>query len=148
MRDTYSGLAIAALLGAAAGCGSSRGTAPDAGSTPTAEVAPATASLPDGVTDQMVSRGRNVYSNGACARCHGPGGTGSKLGPSLVRGAWAQIGGSYDDIVRVVTAGVPESRIRNRSYRLAMHPRGGAMNLSDLDIRAVSAYVWTISRKK
>jgi len=148
MRRTTTGLTIAALLGATAGCGSSRTTASDAGSTPTAEVAPAATSLPDGVTDQMVSRGRNVYSNGACARCHGPGGNGGQLGPSLVRGTWAQIGGSFDEIVRVVTMGVPESRIRNRSYRLAMHPRGGAMSLSDPDIRAVSAYVWTISRKK
>ncbi|MGE0551942.1 MAG: cytochrome c [Gemmatimonadales bacterium] len=148
MRDTLSGLAIAAVLGAAAGCGSSRATATDAGSMPTAEVAPAATSLPDGVDDQMVARGRSVYSNGACARCHGPGGGGGQLGPSLVRGGWLQIGGSYEEIVRVVTTGVPESRIRNRSYRLAMHPRGGAMNLSDPDIRAVSAYVWTISRKK
>ncbi|MEZ4585556.1 MAG: cytochrome c [Gemmatimonadales bacterium] len=148
MRNTTTSVAIAALLGGAAGCGSSRTAASDAGSTPTAEVAPAAASLPDGVTGQMVSRGRSLYSNGACERCHGPGGNGGQLGPSLVRGAWAQIGGSYDEIVRVVTAGVPESRIRNRSYRLAMHPRGGAMNLSDPDIRAVSAYVWTISRKK
>jgi mono/diheme cytochrome c family protein len=104
---------------------------------------------PAEVTDAGVQEGDSIFNNGSCQRCHGMKGSGGKFGPSLVAGTWLQIHGSYDDIVRIVTTGVAKADIKDPSHPYNMRPRGGMTPLlTDDQVKAVAAYVYTISRQK
>ncbi len=117
---------------------------------PAAEAAmrPAGPVLPAGVSPEMVAEGKRLFSSGSCARCHGASATGGQNGPSLTDGPWLHQRGSLDELVRVITDGVSAAMKKDASRRFPMNPRGGPMNLTDPQVRAVAAYVWTISRNK
>ena len=101
-----------------------------------------TQELPQGVTPAMIEQGETVYrGNGFCMTCHGDAGQGTPVGPNLVNGEWIQIDGSYESIVEVVM----EGQMEPAEYPGIMLPRGGS-DISDDEARAVSAYVWSISR--
>lgn len=104
--------------------------------------------LPDGVTAEMVAEGRRLFQGGACVRCHGQSGGGGENGPSLRSGPWLHIRGSYPELTRIITTGVSAQARKDPSRRFPMNPRGGPMNLTDDQVRAVAAYVYTISRNK
>jgi mono/diheme cytochrome c family protein len=118
--------------------------APDTMSaTPPATTTPpaATAQLPDGVTQEMVTAGQQVFSGtGICFTCHGTDGTGTPLAPNLTDQTWINIEGGYDQIVQVVTNGVPQPV----EHPGPMPPMGGAQ-LTEQQIREVAAYVYTLS---
>jgi mono/diheme cytochrome c family protein len=99
--------------------------------------------LPPGVTPPMVQRGDALFhGDGRCAKCHGSDAKGTQKGPGLAAPKkWININGEYDQIVDVVTKGVPEPKEHS-----APMPAKGKAQLSDDDVRAVSAYVWSISR--
>lgn len=96
--------------------------------------------LPQGVTAQQGSEGRTLY-RAACVMCHGEGGTGTQLGPSLVDDEWHSGDGSFESIVQVVTAGAPPTD----EFRVPMPPKGNG-TYTDAQIRAVSAYTYSLSR--
>jgi mono/diheme cytochrome c family protein len=97
--------------------------------------------LPPGVTPVQGNEGRALY-RGACVMCHGEGGQGTQLGPSLVDPTWSRGTGSFEEIVQVVTEGAPGTE----EFGVPMPPRGnGAM--SDAQIRAVSAYAFSLARR-
>jgi mono/diheme cytochrome c family protein len=104
--------------------------------------------LPAGITAQAIATGDSIFSKSGCQRCHGAGAVGAQNGPSLVAGKWLQVDGSFDAIARLVTTGVPKDSIKVSTHPFAMRARGGPANLTDDQVRAVSAYVYTISRKK
>jgi glucose/arabinose dehydrogenase/mono/diheme cytochrome c family protein len=118
------------------------GTHPDAGA------AAATASLPvpNGATKEMVELGDRIYhgqvGGATCVGCHGEAATGTTLGPNLADTQWLWGDGSFRDIVKTITAGVPEPK----QYRSPMPPMGGAQ-LTDDQVRAVAAYVWGLSHR-
>jgi mono/diheme cytochrome c family protein len=59
------------------------------------------------------------------------------------------VNGTYGDFVRLITSGVPADSIHDKSHRLAMQPRGGNQHpLTDEQIRAVAAYVFSLSHKQ
>lgn len=99
-------------------------------------------SLPEGVTPAMVSAGKELFGGkGLCLACHGPDATGG-LGPDLTDTVWLHGDGSFTDIVSRVLLGVPDDEsITGQS----MPPKGGS-TLTDEEVRAVAAYVWTLSR--
>jgi mono/diheme cytochrome c family protein len=104
------------------------------------------AGLPRSATPAMIAVGDSIYHARACARCHGAKGAGGQNGPALNDTVWLQIPGDYDSILRLVTSGVPQDRIKDPSHKFNMQPRGGTANpLSDDQIAAVAAYVYTIS---
>lgn len=100
--------------------------------------------LPDGVSPEMVREGRQLFAGDAfCYTCHGPEGTGIEgLGSDLTDGRWVHTDGSYDELVSRVREGVPAN---SATTGVPMPPRGGA-RLTPEQIRAVAAYVWTLSR--
>jgi mono/diheme cytochrome c family protein len=122
---TRLGLAVAGLLVAAA--------AP----------AHAQAKLPTGVTPAMVEKGKTVFtSSGLCFACHGMDGKGA-VGPSLADGTWIHVkDGDFAGLVTLITKGV--SAAEAKTGKGPMPARGGAQ-LSDDDVKAVAAYVWTLS---
>ena len=129
-----------------AACGG--GDAPDAGDQPAADAAPAPEAaaavdmdLPEGVTPAMVAQGDAVFGGaGICFTCHMQGGVGGPLAPNLTDDQWLNTDGSYDGIVSTVTTGVSEPR----EHPGIMLPKGGTA-ISDDEVRAVAAYVWTLS---
>jgi mono/diheme cytochrome c family protein len=131
------------LLILAAGCSRATSTA----SSP-ANASAVAAPMPAGVTEQLIANGDRLFNSGACVRCHGPRGVGGQNGPSLLNGPWLHASGNISDIARVITTGVPKEQVKVPTRRFAMNPRGGPMALNDEQIRALAAYVWSISRRK
>ena len=106
--------------------------------------ASAQAKLPTGVTPAMVAKGKTVFtSTGLCFACHGMDGKGAvgpeprgwhvdpREGRRLSR-AWCTI----------ITKGI--SAAEAKTGKGPMPPKGGA-TISDDDVKAVAAYVWTLS---
>jgi cytochrome c5 len=115
-----------------------------------AGVSPAAAQLPDslppGVTAAMIEKGKQLFGGaGLCMACHGADAKGGpNIGPDLTDTVWVHHKGSYDEIHAQVVAGIGLAESESGSI---MPPRGGS-GLSDADLRAVSAYVWSLSRRR
>ena len=104
--------------------------------------------MPAGVTPASIAMGDSIFASGGCQRCHGVKGVGAQNGPSLVAGAWLHSTGKYEEIVATITNGVPRTALKDQTRRFPMNPRGGPMNLNDDQVKAVAAYVYSISRDK
>jgi mono/diheme cytochrome c family protein len=135
MRTRLRSAFVAVLLTAA--CRRAPSAAPAAAATP----APA---LPPGVTLAMVAQGDTIFNTRSCMRCHSLKGGGSARGPNLTDQTWIHIDGSYAAMVGLVTTGFTKAEQKDPQYQFSMNPRGGA-NLTDEQIRAVAAYVWSLS---
>ncbi len=132
-----------------ASCGGEKGApAADDAQPPAAEVTPAASEaapsmdLPEGVTSAMVAEGETIFtSTGICFTCHMEGGVGGPLAPNLTDEEWLNIDGSYESIVSNIMTGVPEPK----EHPGLMLPKGGT-NITDEQVQAVAAYVWTLSQ--
>lgn len=141
----YSTIFLIVILAA---CGGGDG-APPADEAPAVESTPAAAEaapamdLPEGVTPAMVAEGETIFSTstGICFTCHMQGGVGGPLAPDLTDDVWLNIDGSYESIVQNIITGVLEPK----EHPSPMLPRAG-VNLTDEQVRAVAAYVWTLSQ--
>jgi mono/diheme cytochrome c family protein len=139
----YSAILLIVILAA---CGGGDGAPPaDEAQQPAAQTAPAavasTMDLPEGVTPAMVAEGETIFMGpGICYTCHTQGGVGGPLAPDLTDDVWLNIDGSYDAIVQTVTNGVPEPK----EHPGLMLPKGGS-SITDEQVRAVAAYVWSLS---
>lgn len=103
-----------------------------------AQQAPA---LPEGVTPAMIEEGAKLFKGAAlCAACHGVNATGG-VGPSLVDTVWLHSKGTFEEIARQITTGVPQAQAKGG---MMMPPRGGSA-ITDAQVRAVAAYVWSLS---
>ena len=100
-------------------------------------------SLPAGVTPAAIAQGKKLFSGeGLCFSCHGPEAKGL-VGPDLTDGTWLIGKGTFDEIVARIVEGVPADKSKSG---VIMPPKGGA-RLKDEQVRAVAAYVWSLSRK-
>jgi mono/diheme cytochrome c family protein len=110
---------------------------------PAFAAASATSPLPPEGMHPDAGRSPRIFhgeaSNGTCSGCHGSDAGGTSVGPSLSNGIWVWGDGSLPAITQTIKTGVP----RPRNYTGVMPPRGGA-DLSDQDVAAVAAYVWTV----
>ena len=102
--------------------------------------------LPEGVTKQMIDDGAKLFSGqGLCHACHGPQAKGMPgMGANLTDKEWLHSDGSFEGIVQTITNGVPSDKASNHSV---MPPKGGSA-LNDAQVKAVAAYVWSLSNKK
>ena len=100
--------------------------------------------LPAGVTPEMIKQGDQVFhTSGLCFACHGADAKGA-VGPNLTDKEWLHIKGTYAEIDSLVTAGIPlEKALTGKG---PMPPKGGS-TISDDDVKAVSAYVWSLSHQ-
>ena len=101
-------------------------------------------SMPPGVTAAMLADGAKLFTGqGICQACHGPQGKGiPNLGADLTDRTWRQSDGSYEKILETIRQGVDPSKSATGA---AMPPKGGS-NLSEDQLKAVAAYVWSLSR--
>lgn len=97
------------------------------------------AGAPAGVTQAMVESGAQHFRT-VCAACHGPGGGGTAAAPVLADQEWLNIAGSYDEIVGVITTGVPNPE----QFPAPMPPLGGG-SFSPDQVRELAAYVFALS---
>ena len=103
---------------------------------------------PAAVTPANIAMGDSIFNNGSCQNCHGKGGIGAANAPALTGKTWLQLTtGSYDEIVGIITTGVPIEKIKDKTHTRAMGARGGRMALTDPQIQAVAAYVYTLTHK-
>lgn len=94
---------------------------------------------PPGVTQEMVEQGAQQFGT-LCAACHGPGGSGTAAAPALNDAEWLNVSGGFDEIVTVITTGVPTPL----QFPAPMPPRGGGP-FSDDQVRQLAAYVYALS---
>jgi mono/diheme cytochrome c family protein len=104
---------------------------------------PATAQQrPPGVTDSAIVWGKALFHGSAnCSACHGEGGRGTEFGPNITGALWLHGPGTYESLIAQVKHGVPASR----SATGEAMPMRGWTTMSDDDVKAVAAYVWSIS---
>lgn len=129
-------------------CGGGGETEQQAASPPAAapqQQAPAQtmASLPEGVTQAMVDEGKTLFGGaGICYTCHGQTGGGVQgLGPNLGDAEWLHSDGAYEAIVNQINQGVTAAESKTGTV---MPPKGGAVNLTDAQVRAIAAYVYSL----
>jgi cbb3-type cytochrome c oxidase subunit III len=98
--------------------------------------------LPSGVTEEMVAEGETIFKGaGICFTCHGQDAKGVPgLGANLTDSEWVHNDGSYQQIVATILSGVTSST------GAVMPPKGGPP-LTDDQVKAVAAYVWSLSHK-
>ncbi len=100
--------------------------------------------LPEGVTQAMVDKGKEIYAKqGLCYACHGQEGKGL-VGPNLTDDVWLHSKGSFEEIVAQVTKGVPKEESKSG---VPMPPKGGS-SISEDEVKAVAAYVYSLSHKQ
>ena len=105
---------------------------------------PAVAQAPAGVTPAAITQGDSIFhGKGNCYACHGSNAEGT-IGPNLTDAQWIHSDGSYDAIVKQVTTGVPKEQSKSG---IVMPPRGGS-TITDDEVKAVAAYVYSLSHKK
>jgi mono/diheme cytochrome c family protein len=133
------------VMAACGGKSASQEPAPAGGGTAASNAAPAKPAL---VTPANIALGDSIFNYGSCQNCHGRGGVGAANAPALDGKAWVQLTtGSYDEIVGIITTGVPAEKIKVKTRTRAMGARGGRMALTDPQIQAVAAYVYTLTHK-
>lgn len=92
----------------------------------------------------LIRSGQERFNEGSCYRCHGENGTGGDFGPDLTDADWVQSDGSLEGIRETIFWGVRRRDISDPEARFEMNPQGG-MNLEWEEVRALAAYVWSLS---
>jgi mono/diheme cytochrome c family protein len=101
------------------------------------------AAAPAAVTPAAIAKGDTVFhKTGLCYACHGNNAEGT-VGPNLTDAEWLHGDGSYEMIVAIVTSGVPAEKAKKG---IAMPPKGGS-TISEEEVKAVAAYVYSLSHK-
>ncbi len=114
----------------------------------TTKAATKTASKPAGgaQSPQQIALGDSIFhgqvAGGTCTACHGQDAKGTAVAPDLTDQQWLNGDGSYDFVVSTVTTGVPKPK----QHPAPMPPKGGAQ-LTDDQVKAVAAYVYSLSHK-
>jgi mono/diheme cytochrome c family protein len=104
---------------------------------------PAAAQTPAAVTPAAIAQGDSIFhSKGNCYACHGANAEGA-VGPNLTDAEWIHSDGSYDAIVKQITTGVPKEESKSG---IPMPPKGGS-TITDDEVKAVAAYVYSLSHK-
>ena len=104
----------------------------------------AVAQAPAGVTPAAITLGDSLFhSKGNCYACHGANAQGV-VGPNLTDAEWIHSDGSYDAIVKQITTGVTAEESKSK---IPMPPKGGS-DITDDEVKAVAAYVYSLSHKK
>lgn len=98
---------------------------------------------PEAVTPQAISQGESLFKGaGLCSACHGASAKGiPNLGADLTDDEWLHSDGSFEGILESIIDGVSSDE---SSSGTVMPPNGGGA-LSDEQLKAVAAYVWSLS---
>lgn len=144
MRSQFGLVALLAMAGAAPLAAQSTSDAPTSSqpkqTSDSAAPAPTDAGSP---ASALVARGEVVFNGpGNCYACHGSKGAGS-IAPSLADDTWIHSKGTLEEITAQVIHGVSKEESKSG---IAMPAKGGAA-LTDDDVKAVAAYVYSLRQK-
>jgi mono/diheme cytochrome c family protein len=113
---------------------------------PAAKPAAATPKAGGAQSPQQIALGDSIFhgqvAGGTCTACHGQDAKGTAVAPNLTDSEWLNGDGSYDFIVKTITNGVPQPK----QHPAPMPPKGGA-SLTDDQVKAAAAYVYSLSHK-
>jgi mono/diheme cytochrome c family protein len=99
--------------------------------------------VPEGATQAMVDKGNEIYHKaGLCYACHGQDAKGL-VGPNLTDDVWIHSKGTYSELIAQIAKGVTKEESKSG---VPMPAKGGS-TISDDDVKAVAAYVWSLSHK-
>ena len=137
---------VSVLVGAGAGSAAAQ-TSSETASTPKDTSAKDTSSKGAAsgaaLSPELIAQGDKIFHGpGNCYACHGTNAQGS-VGPNLTDAEWIHSKGTYQDIVAQVTKGVPKEESKSG---IVMPPKGGS-TISDDEVKAVAAYVYSLSHK-
>jgi mono/diheme cytochrome c family protein len=94
-------------------------------------------------TAKQIEDGKKIFTGkGNCYTCHNTDGKGTPLAPDLTDTTWINIDGSWAAIEGLVKTGVPKPK----EHPAPMPAMGGASLNAD-ELKAVAAYVWSLSHK-
>jgi mono/diheme cytochrome c family protein len=114
------------------------------GASSAAAQAAAAAEAPSAATPAVIAQGDSIFhSKGNCYACHGANAQGA-VGPNLTDAEWIHSDGSYDAIVKQITTGVAKEESKSG---IAMPAKGGS-SITDDEVKAVAAYVYSLGHKK
>jgi mono/diheme cytochrome c family protein len=120
--------------------------AQDTAKAASAPAKPAAGGTAGGPTPKQIAQGDSIFhglvAGGTCTACHGQDAKGTAVAPDLTDQQWLNGDGSYGFIVKTVTTGVPKPK----QHPAPMPPKGGAQ-LTDDQVKAVAAYVYSLSHK-
>ena len=150
MRHVCARVVLSCIVAAALACGGDRarddegmGGIDDMGDAPSASGEQPGGFTAAHITPQMVALGDSIFegkaAGGICYTCHDPEGKGTQLGPDLTDQQWIHGDGSLDFIMQTVREGIPEPQ----QFQGPMPAFRASM--TDEQIRAVSAYVYSMS---
>ena len=109
----------------------------------TAGSAAAQAAAPAAPSAELIAKGDTIFHKaGLCYACHGSNAEGT-VGPNLTDAEWIHGDGSLEMIAATVTSGIPADKAKSG---IPMPPKGGS-SISDEDVKAVAAYVYSLSHK-
>lgn len=98
---------------------------------------------PGDVTQEQAAAGLRLYhGKGACTPCHGELGLGTVEGPPLVSGRWKLGPGTFEWLVHITRHAGWGATSRAGDPQ----PMRGPTVLDSAEVKAVAAYVWSISR--
>jgi mono/diheme cytochrome c family protein len=96
----------------------------------------------EGVDAELADAGARYFHSSTCFTCHGPGGRGTRLAPPLTDGIWRhRVRGSPDELAEIIRSGIDKPLHSPGS----MPPLGGANYVTEEEMRALSAYLYTIA---
>jgi mono/diheme cytochrome c family protein len=100
---------------------------------------------PPDVTPAAIKDGDSIFHGpGLCMACHGQDAKGMpNMGANLTDEKWLHSKGTYDDIVKQIMTGVTA---KESTTGTVMPPKGGS-SITDAQVKAVAAYVWSLSHK-
>lgn len=82
------------------------------------------------------------HGSGNCYACHGSKAEGL-VGPNLTDAEWLHSKGTYEELVAQINQGITKEQSKSG---MPMPAKGGA-TISDEDVKAVAAYVQSLSQK-
>ncbi len=105
---------------------------------------PALAAAPD---PTAIERGSAIYRGGTCPVCHHWEGQGNRRGPDLTDDEWLHGDGSPTTVRKAIETGFRHGAGRRFRGKYEMWPLGG-MALDEGDVEALTAYVWSLHRRR
>ena len=131
------------LLASLVTAGAAPAVAQETSATPAAPQASPETPAAGASSSALIARGDAVFHGpGNCYACHGNKGEGL-VGPNLTDTEWIHSKGTLEDIEAQITHGVSKEESKSG---IPMPPKGGSA-ISDEDVTACAAYVYSLSQK-
>ena len=141
--DTWTRFGVMATLLTAGAAPAAAQAGSETSATPAAPQSTSEAPAAGASSSALIARGDAVFHGpGNCYACHGSKGEGL-VGPNLTDSEWIHSKGTLEEIEAQIAHGVTKEEAKSG---IPMPPKGGG-TISDEDVKACAAYVYSLSHK-